>query len=193
MPPYAGSVTPSGSFGEVRSGEFCDTLNVSGIKQGPNGELRNLQVRSVSSEDGHLLLRHGLHDVVNVDPLATGMRPKTVVDLIRFDELASDVRRTPEKRSKLGGSSSERSATEVTCRSGLTMRVPSPNGPMQCSTSQKRVREMRPPGSSSSPLDSRQAKQSAMRSVFHHRSPAFCGVPQYAGTATQSDVALRGG
>ena len=100
---YAWSVTPSGSFGEVHSGEFCDTLNVSQIKHRPKGELCGLQVRSVSSEDGHLLLRHGLHDVVNVDPLATGVRPKTVIDLIRFDELASDVRRTPEKRSKLGG------------------------------------------------------------------------------------------
>ncbi len=61
------------------------------------------------------------------------------------------------------------------------MRVPSPNGPMQCSTSQKRVREMRPPGSSSSPLDSRQATQSTMRSVFHHRCPATCGVPPSPG------------
>jgi hypothetical protein len=30
------------------------------------------------------------------------MRPKAVVDLIGFDELACDARRTPEKRSKLG-------------------------------------------------------------------------------------------
>jgi replication-associated recombination protein RarA len=57
----------------------------------------------VGGEHGHLLLRHGLHDVVNVDPLAARMRPKAVVDLIGFDELACNARRTPEKRSKLCG------------------------------------------------------------------------------------------
>jgi hypothetical protein len=91
------------SAGEVHSGEFCDTPNVSRIGASPNGELCDLQARAVGGEHGHLLLGHGLHDVVNVDPLAACMRPKTVVDLIGFDELACDVRRTLENRSKLRG------------------------------------------------------------------------------------------
>jgi hypothetical protein len=87
----------------VHSGKFCHTLNISRSRASPNGELCDLQVRPVGGEFGHLLLRHGLHDVVNVDPLAARMRPETVVDLVGFDELTYDLRRTSEKRSKLGG------------------------------------------------------------------------------------------
>lgn len=87
----------------MHSGKPCDTLNVSQIRSRPIGELCDLQVRPVGREHGHLLFRHGLHDVVNVNTLAARMRPKTVVDLIGFDELACDVRGTPEKRSKLDG------------------------------------------------------------------------------------------
>ena len=83
--------TQRGSVGKVHSGEFCDALNVNRIRVCSNSELCDLQARPMAGEHGHLLLRHWLHDVVNVDPLATCMRPKTVVDLIGFDELGCDV------------------------------------------------------------------------------------------------------
>ena len=73
----------------------------------------------------HLLLGHWLHDVVNVDRIPTCVRPKTVVDVISFDSWLV----TCDARQKSGPSSTvsscERSATEVTCRSGLTTRVTS--------------------------------------------------------------------
>ena len=57
----------------------------------------------MGGEHGYLFLRHGLHHVMNVNPLTPSMRPKTVVDLVGFDELLCDARRAPEKRSKLSG------------------------------------------------------------------------------------------
>lgn len=89
--PNVGMQTQRGSVGKVHSGEFCDALNVGRIRVSSNSELCDLQVRPMGGEHGHLLLRHGLHDVVNVDPLTTRMRPETVVDLIGFDESGCDV------------------------------------------------------------------------------------------------------
>jgi len=58
-------------------------------------------------------------------------------------------------------SAGDRSATAVMCRSGSTIRVPSPNGPTQCSTSQNFVRWMRPPGNGRHPVARSQARQSS--------------------------------
>jgi hypothetical protein len=89
------------SVREPNPSEVADALNVSRVGRTPHGEHCDLQARPVGSKIGHLLLSHGLHDVVNVDRLTARMRPKAVVDLISFDKLACDLRRSPEKRPKL--------------------------------------------------------------------------------------------
>jgi hypothetical protein len=96
-------VDTAASVTEEHSGDFCNALNVSWVGASSIGKLCGLQVRTMGGEHGHLLLRHGLHDVVNVAPLTARMRPKTIVDLVGFDELVCDERCAPEKRSKLSG------------------------------------------------------------------------------------------
>jgi DNA-directed RNA polymerase specialized sigma24 family protein len=87
-----------------------------------------------------------------------------------------------------------RSATCTTWRSGLTMRVPTPSRPTQCSTTQPDSRAMVPPGNAARPLVRSQAKHPSMDNDARRdcepalincyptrtsRSPTRRGLPSY--------------
>lgn len=62
---------------------------------------------------------------------------------------------------RAAASSASRSARWITCRRGLTTTVPTPSGPMQCSTAHGPIVAMRPPGTRSGCLIRSQARHSS--------------------------------
>jgi hypothetical protein len=113
---------------------------------------------------------------MDVNGTSPGMRPEAVVDLISGNKPTGHGRGLPEQGPSSAASSSLRSPTEVTWRSGFTISVPTPRGPTQCSTSQESVLWIRPPGSSRAPRDSSQATQSVTQTFFH-RPAGRCAIP----------------
>lgn len=73
---------PCDSFDLVRAGRFA------------SGEHGHLQRRAVRIVVVHLLACDWLHDVVDVDRYASGVRPETVVSLLGVDESCGYVRCT---------------------------------------------------------------------------------------------------
>ena len=138
----------------------------------------------MGAELRHLLGGHRLDDVVDVDRDAAGVGPEAVVHLGRGCQLAGDERGSRKRGPSSAASASVRSATAVTWRSGLTMSVPSPSGPTQCSTSHRSVRKIIPPGNGRRPWARSQARQSTTRVLPLLRS-FRCGDP---GVVAQGSV-----
>ena len=98
-----------------------------------------------------------LHHKVDMRRLPPGVRPQTDVDLVCLGEDLDSLGDSVEERTKvltlrLGEVPNMEAVAER-----FRIRVPTPSGPVQCSTTQCAVAQSLPPGSGSAPAISRQA------------------------------------
>jgi hypothetical protein len=91
------------SADKALASKLGDSLNLGGFGVLVVGEHGNLESGTVCSVLCGLITRHWLHDVVDMHRHTAGMRPKTVVNLVGSNQVASDGRRSLKQLSQLSG------------------------------------------------------------------------------------------
>jgi hypothetical protein len=136
---------------------FVDWWRIAGLKHGA------LHCWPRSCVDRLPVVPDPLHYEMDMPGSPSSMRPRASVDLVGVGKGLDSFSYALEERAEfLGFRRSELSPMWRQWRTGLTIRVPTPSGSVQCSTTQCAIAQSLPPGNGSSPSISRQAWQSEL-------------------------------